>query len=167
VIPSFSFLIALGALLVSIKSYRLVQKHQILSVKPFLRIRQEFTLRNDDGCGILLKNSGLGPAIIKKFRVIWGDYEIKNMNDYVKIPQTEFIHGFAGDYFNTDAIIEKESMKWIFQIPIIQFKSSDDVANKRYLEGVKSEIAKNLSIEIEYTSLYEDKKFHLNYKMYL
>lgn len=163
VVPSFSFLIALGALLISIRSYRLVQKHQILTVKPLIRFREKFTLREKDGCGIMIRNAGLGPALIKKFTVNWEQLILNGMTDFSLIPRSEFIREFEGAWFSQNSIIEKESNKWIFRIPLNQFISSDSIGNKLQIDGVLIELRKKIHIEVEYSSLYENEIFKVKY----
>ena len=50
-------------------------KHQKLSVRPLLTTNEEFSFRNSEGIGIILKSCGLGPAIIKDFKMQWDGKE--------------------------------------------------------------------------------------------
>lgn len=69
-------IIALSALVVSIWQVNQQQKHDRISVKPYLDWSQS---RGDDGYTIIeLKNKGFGPAFFEKGELLVGDQSFKS-----------------------------------------------------------------------------------------
>ena len=79
IISISAIFIALSSLIVAIWQNILTRKHNKLSVKPLICIDYHFT-DDEELNGIYLDNTGLGPAIIKSFRVFIDEDEILSLN---------------------------------------------------------------------------------------
>lgn len=134
--------IAISALIVSIWQVQLAQRHNKLSVKPYLR----FQVSNSDfgeenfRHQLTLINSGLGPAIITSF-----EFEVEGKKTTIFRDALSYsgLSGTIGRHFTTTYdegdVIEEKSRASIFGI--------NDLTKK----------TKTIHIKIIYESLYGDR----------
>jgi hypothetical protein len=108
-----SSVIAIAALSLAIESNSQQQRHSRLSLRPIL----EVGLRGEDnGVGIVIKNKGLGPALVKTFR-IWHDSSEISLNDVVHRIGIAGIPNNRGFYFGRSFHItipqgERQEVLW-------------------------------------------------------
>jgi hypothetical protein len=140
-------------------------KHQKLSVIPIITSYEDFTLRpNCEGVGLLLKNCGLGPALIKEFKLNWGKIEIKGQKDYPKIPLQDLFGAFEGGYFSKNSAFDKNSEKWIMRIPLNNLYLPNGAIDMDKVEKIEYEIKNNLRLEILYRSIYNEEEYEYIFK---
>ena len=139
--------------------------HQKLSVIPALTYYEDFTLRpNCEGIGLVLINSGLGPALIKQFKVQWGTVEINNQEDYSKIPKELFYGAFEGSFYTEGSVIDKNKEKWIFRMPLNYLSLSNRTIDMDKVDKIRTELKNNFRLEIVYRSFYDEEAYEYIFK---
>ena len=114
-----------------------------------------------DWSGIYISNIGLGPAIIKSFRVLIDGKKVPGTSS--EIWNKAFTDlGFTNDYkelkftaFKTGHAISTND-----PIRLIQLNSEDEANEDSYRkkkENLQKALKEKIVIEIEYTSMYENK----------
>ena len=127
-------LIALSALFVSIWQGRLLQKHNKLSVKPYLTAELN---QGDTTLTANLLNEGFGPAIIKKVNFSYQGQTYSSLEDLLK---------GSGE-------IENRLESWsLNEGTIISGNSS------RLIVKLKGREVRGVEIEIEFISIYEERE---------
>lgn len=134
-------IIAISALVVSIWQVQLAQRHNKLSVKPYLRFQISDSDFGDEDFSHKLKliNSGQGPAIITSFEFAVEGKKVKTFTDAMVLSG---LTGNIGRYFLTTYdpgdVIEEKARDTIF--------GSNDLSKK----------TKKIHIKVVYESLYGD-----------
>ena len=135
-------------------------KHQKLSVVPALTTYEDFTLRpNCEGIGLLIKNSGFGPALIKEFKAGWGKNEINSQDDFSKIPLDKLYGAFEGGYLSKNSVLDKSKEKWILRIPLNNLYLPDGSIDMDKVDNVQTELKNNFRLEIIYRSFYDEEEY--------
>ncbi|MEW6196675.1 MAG: hypothetical protein AB1521_16125 [Bacteroidota bacterium] len=164
IIASIALVLSFIATYISKKNLDENKLHQRLSVIPALNYFVDFTLRpNCEGVGLLIKNVGLGPALIKEFILSWGDINIFSQDDFSKIPPQVFYGAFEGSYFTPNSIIDKSEVKWILRIPLNYLLLPDGAVDMEKVKNIEQKIKKNLRLKIIYRSFYDEKKFEFEF----
>jgi hypothetical protein len=154
IITAIAVLISAVSVYISYRALTANLKHQKLSVRPLLTSLEEFSLSNPDGIGIILKSSGLGPAIVKEFKMKWNDTEINKKNYHI-ITGALGIKKIAFYNYEKNAIIEKDASFWILRIPYESITDDEDYKSI-VAEGILDKVSKEFSFSIIYTSIYYD-----------
>lgn len=68
-------IIALCALFLSYWQFRALSRHNKLSIKPLITF-EVYSAETENGFGIYIRNSGIGPAIVKNFKIVVDSTEI-------------------------------------------------------------------------------------------
>ena len=153
IISISAIFIALSSLIVAIWQNILTRKHNKLSVKPLICIDYHFT-DDEELNGIYLDNTGLGPAIIKSFRVFIDEDEI-----------------LQSDYELWEGAIKKLEFPPNINLKIfVLLKESVIYPNdKKCLIGINSMVEpsdyqqyfynalRRIDFKLEYESIYEEK----------
>jgi len=134
-------IIAISALVVSIWQVQMAQRHNKLSVKPYLRFQLSDSDFGDEDFNHQLRliNSGMGPAIINSI-----DYEVegRTTRDFVEALVLSGVTGTIGKHFITTYdpgdVIEEKTQSVLFGI--------NDISKK----------SKTIRIKVVYESLYGD-----------
>lgn len=148
---SFSaFLISVGTFLTFAYQTHLIQKQQFRSVLPYLMITQYTGYVNQDQKTISLQlfNNGVGPAFIEDIKISYQGKEYKSIYDF-------FIQGIYPDHKISTG---RNNVVAGYVIPAGQalaLLTSNDSQATTVLEKVFS--SDSFSIEIVYSSLYEEK----------
>ncbi len=153
-ISLFVFIVAFCALFVSIWQGYITREHNIISVKPNLTFYCELK-QNYEYNGISIKNSGIGPAIIKKWNVSIDKNPIMGNGAKIwdKINRKENFVDFdiRAFWFDQNHIISPEERVNFFYLPANINKNSS-------LNKLQS-LVNRIEIEIEYSSIYEEEIF--------
>jgi len=149
-----SLFFSIIALLVSFWTLRVSQKHNILSVRPYLTLKESYS-RSDSYYGLGVSNDGLGPAIIQKMSIFVDGKEFESWKEAI---------GGLNMYFPwiTYVLLEKgDTIKPGKELPLF-YISNDNIMPRRVNKFDKS--LNILSLCIEYKSMYEnDENFSINY----
>jgi hypothetical protein len=137
-------------------------KHQKLSVRPLLTSLEEFSLRNSEGIGIIMKSCGLGPAIVKDFKMYWDNTEI-NFENAVIVTEALKLKRIGIGNLTKDGIIEKDLEKWIICIPKDQLQYLENTIPNNAGKMLKI-IREKFSYTIIYTSIYGDEDSEITLK---
>ncbi|CAM1343638.1 hypothetical protein [Tenacibaculum amylolyticum] len=128
-------IIALSALVVSITQTRIQQKHNKLTVKPYLgySLNQSF---DDDLLTVYITNDGFGPAIVDKIIFIYNGKTYKTLEDYLKASGES--KNRRGSYnYNKNSV----------------FRSNE----KNLLVSLKGLKHRGVTVKIYYKSIYQEK----------
>jgi len=143
--------IAVLALFLSIWHLSVQRKHNKLSVKPLLTF-EELTANTERGFGVFVRNDGIGPAIIKEFKIYVDNIQI--ISDYKHLWK-EAAKKLSIDYnfvmFHT--FEPKTSINTGLRLPVFTIEQK---VNKEQTALFKKSISR-LNIEILYESIYGQK----------
>ena len=148
IIAVCGLLIALSASIATIWQGKLTREHNRLSVTPILAI--EGTVVLNQPAAIVLKNTGLGPAILHSYII---SVDGKPISSGAFSPRSEAIHLIGLDTFpwrgwsfsQSDTLANGDSRS-LFEI-------LDPVTDPRSIDRIKLAFNR-LSLEIKYTSIY-------------
>lgn len=154
IVDNFSGILAICALFLTVYELRSTRQHNRLSVRPFLtdnsHTDRTATLTTET---LEIINTGIGPALIKKFQVfkdekllIWDEHDDLERQLSEAIPGAKIIH--MQTYKDAGAIPANE------RIPILKYIS--DNQNADVLKKLIKDMPKFI-LKIEYESLYGDK----------
>lgn len=143
--------IAIASLYVTIRQTALAQKHNRLSVRPFLSIyRKQFV---DQPIEYSIENRGIGPAIVKSFQVLVDGKEVIASDGngvYAAMDALEIDRGSVGGHL----FALNEVLKAGQEVVVLRFpKSGNDKAIHKELLGKLP----RMRFRIEYESMYEEK----------
>ena len=151
-------IVSLCALTVSFYQVQIERKHQLASVWPNVSISASLRLDKDsaqNSCGLLVKNRGIGPAVIEEINI---SYKGQNCTDENKLMEHVFgkTLGLTGDYgidqlWIGRVIAPNENIIWI--------KVGGTENTLKFRDAVYSE---DVKIKIRYASVYEE-KWEANY----
>lgn len=147
-----SVVIAVCALGVTIWQGKQNDKHNKLSVRPFLSAKLYWDAKGDTGFFTYeLMNCGIGPAIIKDFILFFGDKEVSRNNDqiyrnFLNKKLEKFMEVTPVSYLPGAVMQTKEIQALITFKYNIQNQSPIDFINK-------------LHMVIHYQSIYQDEIF--------
>lgn len=160
IIVAIALIISSIATYISKKSSDSNIKHQKLSVVPALNYSEDFTLRPScEGVGLLIKNSGLGPALIKEFKVSWGKIEINSQDDFSKIPKDKLYGVFAAVYMSKNSVLDKHEEIWILRIPLNNLYLSGGAIDTDKVDKIRTELKNNFTLKILYRSFYDEEEY--------
>ena len=155
----FTILIAALALCAAIWNDHATRKHNRLSVKPHINIGKYIL---PDWSGIYLWNIGLGPAMVKSFRVIIHGEVIpgKSMEIWNAAIKTlgfgEVLGSATATGFQAGDTIPNGG-----KIHLIEVNAANISPNEyKIKQDSVLKFLKDIKIEIEYTSMYENEKFN-------
>jgi len=166
IIAAIALLLSFIAIYISSKSREDNRIHQRLSVIPALNYYEDYSLSNDcDGVGLGIINVGIGPALIKKFKLSWGNIEINSDDDFAKIPKEKIYGALEGGFLTPNSVLDKKDELWIVKIPLNYLRTPNGAVDMNKIKNVQKEIRSNIKIEIVYRSFYdeEDYEFTLKY----
>ncbi|MFA6599322.1 MAG: hypothetical protein WCS69_16495 [Ignavibacteriaceae bacterium] len=148
-------IIALSAVVTTVWQGILTRRHNRLSVKPILRIDRKTVV--GEKVSILLTNSGVGPAIICRVKFFVDGIVVEpDMMGTGNIALLKI--GRDARKYRIFEIFPEESFAAGEQQAL--FESIDEIGNALIMNETK-EAFDRISIEIEYTSVYEE-KFKMN-----
>lgn len=160
IIVAIAVIVSSIATYISKKSLDANIKHQKLSVVPALNYYEDFTLRPScEGVGLLIKNAGLGPALIKEFKASWGKIEINSQDDFSKIPKDKLYGAFEGGYFSKNSVFDKNEEKWILRIPLNNLYLPNGAIDMDRVNNIRTELNNNFTLEILYRSFYDEEEY--------
>jgi len=145
-----SLVLSLFALVVSIYSAVQTYKHNRHSVRPLLMFDNNFS--SDSTYGLIIKNVGLGPAIIKSFDVFLDNKKVEvKKGEYVwdKVCEKLKIDWVTTYAFDKDDTLENANMKHIFIINDKRITSGRRQTMQNYLD-------RRINVHIAYVSLYDE-----------
>ena len=150
VIAICSVVIAVASLGVSAYVAWATRKHNRLSVQPLLMLSTAFTVGAT--AGLLLTNSGLGPARIIGSKLWFGDDELGEFNQLV-------VHEFRKFLVRERLVTSRPHAATLGGQPFLdaghqQFLLSVDRYNKAEHSGFAELIQGQLRLEIQYKSIY-------------
>lgn len=126
--------IALSALVVSVMQTRIQHNHNKLTVKPYLHYSLEQNF-DDDIASVYIVNDGFGPAIVESITFMYKNKSYNSLEDYLKASGE--IKNRRGSYnYNKNSV----------------FKSNQ----KNLLVELKGMSHRNVNVEINYKSIYEE-----------
>ncbi|OUR82696.1 hypothetical protein A9Q75_05245 [Colwellia psychrerythraea] len=145
-----SMLVAIVALVATLYQSHLSKEHNKLSVVPHLIVHR-YTV--DESCKFTLENNGLGPAIIKEFKLVASGKEISG-----------FIETAYDEALNTLGLNVAHSFYHPSKLEHISPAKKVDLyellnENKEDLATEVAVISENLKFKIVYTSIYRDKDY--------
>lgn len=160
IIVAIAVIVSSIATYISKKSLGSNIKHQKLSVVPALNYYEDFTLRPScEGVSLLIKNSGLGPALIKEFKASWGKIEINSQDDFSKILKDKLYRAFEGGYFSKNSVFDKNEEKWILRIPLNNLYFPNGAIDMDKVDNIRTELKNNFRLEILYRSFYDEEEY--------
>jgi len=160
IIVAIAVIVSSIATYISKKSLDANIKHQKLSVVPALNYYEDFTLRPTcEGVGLLIKNAGLGPALIKEFKASWGKIEINSQDDFSKIPKDKLYGAFEGGYFSKNSVFDKNEEKWILRIPLNNLYLPNGAIDMDRVNNIRAELKNNFKLKILYRSFYDEEEY--------
>lgn len=160
IIAALALLISCFAAYISKKTLDQNKLHQRLSVVPALNYFEDFALRpNCEGIGFLIKNVGIGPALIKDFILSWGDIKIYSQDDFSKIPNDIFFGAFEGGFYSPKSIIDKSEAKWIIRVPLNYLLLQNGAVDMDKVNRIREELKNKLSLKIIYRSFYDEEEY--------
>lgn len=152
-----AMIIALCSLAISVWEGYETRKNYRLSVFPKLEFLG--STQKHGPVALELKNKGLGPAIVKSYRVLFSNsliFDSVTMKDYDSVKLKELLRqgGIGGDYTffvltDSSAILPGDS------ITIFSFISNDTTAFHGH-GSVFSKAIDQFKVHIEYSSIYGD-----------
>lgn len=154
----FSFIamaIALLAIYLTMKQIEMSREHNRLSVRPHLTF--ESCTNNVEGLimGVMLKNNGIGPAIIKNYKLIWmNKTNVEghvNINMFIK-EQLKNVDDAVWGVLAPETPIAVNQEIWLFKIELDKKNKTNTAHFSKFL--------KSLNIVIDYESIYGDKIFN-------
>lgn len=152
--------ISLCAFAVTIYQSYLTRKHNRLSVKPILTLDRFLDL-DERSFSVTLENFGVGPAVIDTFTMKYRGQVIHSFEP--QIVQLAFadnvlaIGNFKHYVYQSGEAVGAAQTKLILQINFLDTPS--------FTEAKCKDILKNLTLSIEYSSIYSD-RFTLNQPYY-
>lgn len=154
VIATSAAIIALASLYVAIRQTELARKHNRLSVRPFIAIyRKQF---KGQPIEYSIENRGIGPAIVKSFRVLVNGNEISASDGniiYEAMDALEIERSHVGGHlFGTNEVLKAGQEVVVLRFP----KSGDEEAIQKDLLNKLS----RMKFRIQYESMYEEKFEH-------
>jgi hypothetical protein len=165
IIAALALILSSVAVYISKKALDTNIVHQKLSVIPALTYFEDFTLRpNCEGIGLVIINSGLGPALVKHFKILWGTTQINNQEEYSKIPKDLFYGAFEGSFYTKGSVIDKSKEKWLFRIPLNYLYLSNGAIDMDKVDKVRIALKNNLKVEIVYRSFYDEEEYEYIFK---
>lgn len=127
--------IALSALVVSVTQTKIQQKHNKLTVKPYLGYSLNQSV-DDDLLTVYLTNNGFGPAIVDKITFTYKGKDYDTLEDYLKISGEK--KNRRGSYnYNKNSV----------------FKSNEN----NLLVSLKGLQHRGVTVKIYFKSIYEEK----------
>ena len=144
---SFSaILISIMTLLVFLYQTNLVRQQQFMSVYPYLSLGNFYV--NSENYEYVLKNDGIGPALIKSVKVT--DKTGKSYNDIVdflnaKLKKSDSVRFFYANLFPGRLVPEKE------KLVLVGLNNGDKRKSKILFRILNRE---GLVVNIEYASIY-------------
>jgi len=144
-------LIAVAALFLTIWQFRAMRIHNRLSVKPLLSYEIMY-VRTDRGFGIYICNNGVGPAIVRNFKIFVDNNEIistrrKLLLEAVKVLKINY--PYVQLYFFDDGT----SMSAGEKLPLLTV----DENIKKDQEKLFQDALPRIDIEIKYESIYKQR----------
>lgn len=127
-------IIAVSALIVSIWQGRIMQKHNKLSVKPYL---DYFLFQGDTTLTVKFYNEGFGPAIIKKIRFTYDGKDYTSLAE-VLLASDEKKNILQSVHYSQNTIVAPNTEKLI-----VKLKGGP------HLRGIK--------VRLYYETIYEEK----------
>ena len=166
IIACLALILSSVAAYISKKSLDANIRHNKLSVIPALNYYEDFSLRpNSVGVGLLVKNVGIGPALIKSFKLEWGDIQINSQEDFSKIPKHNLFGIFEGGFISNKGIINNSEKKWILRIPLNNLMNqelSDNAIDTDKVDIIRKELQNNVRLEIIYRSFYDEEEYEFS-----
>ena len=139
-----AFFVAIVSLFVAIWEGVESRAHNRLTVKPFLVLDRSINLtKNEDGtvigqrCSLTLFNRGLGPAIIKSFKISHKGTFFENWPRAVKATGSTQELAFSST-FDADDVIDQD-----YESVLVEYKADEGKT-------------KGITLTIEYESIYEE-----------
>ncbi|NQZ52303.1 MAG: hypothetical protein HRT95_19665 [Moritella sp.] len=175
-----AILIALASLMFTYYQFTVLVDHNKISATPYLKfwVKKD---NQDKSYSLRIKNTGLGPARITNFDVIYNDnkFHFPKKNDWKKIIQLMGKYAITG-YITNDTFSKNEVLGAGDETELFKFKShgkdpdimirlflSSELAKIQKLESTEQQKETNfkkliarlvpLDLVIEYESLYKDK----------
>lgn len=146
-----AIVISACALFVTLWQVSVTRRHNELSVKPMLAIKEHYSEEGNIGCfSFCLQNSGVGPAIIKDFILLDGDKEIARNNGKL---YSEFLE---------DKIRNCHNRGIGFLTPNGAVSVGEDVDLLKFcydVQKVDVSFVQNLNVVLHYQSIYQNKVF--------
>lgn len=160
IIAAIALIISFFAAYISKRTLDQYKLHQRLSVVPALNYYEDFALRpNSEGVGFLIKNVGIGPALIKDFVLSWGDIKIYSQDDFSKIPKDIFYGAFEGGFYSSKSIIDKSESKWIIRVPLNYLLLPNGAVDMDKVNHIREKLKNKLSLKIIYRSFYDEEEY--------
>jgi hypothetical protein len=147
VIQGATAVVALAALGLAVYEGRETRRHNRLTVRPELRIRQH-QRGLKESLGLSVSNDGSGPALINECNIWVDNVATSGWED--AIAKLTFHHHTVGFENITSAVIPPGNRVWLLSA---QPKQGDDEAAKREL----SHCITRLRVTISYSSLYNER----------
>lgn len=145
-------IIALCALVFTAYQLSVTRKHNKLMVKPHLCLSTN-TYADDDGFEFeaLIKNNGIGPAVIKKYKLFLDKKELSNteldsLESIVRNQLQRAVTGFGFIKLNVDYVISEKGEELFLNFTVPTNLNTS-------LEELKKSIDK-FDVYIEYQSIY-------------
>jgi hypothetical protein len=145
----FGTLIALSVAITTIWQSVLTRRHNRLSVKPILQIYRNTV--TGEHAGIILRNNGVGPAIINSVEFMVDELTIPaNVSD----PWTEVLNriDLTNNRMRIEAITSKESLSAGEKMPF--YMTRHQVEDAAEIDKLRTAFDR-ITIHIEYESVYK------------
>jgi len=142
--------IAVMAVFFTYWQIKILKKHNRLSVKPHLNIHYR-SESDDTGQCFELENNGIGPAIIKTYKIFVSGtlYETKTNADVIKVYESL---GIRQEFCNLNRLEKDDAQKAGYAKPLInipeKYRNSEE-ANANFRNGIFK-----IGFEIKYESMY-------------
>ena len=152
VISLCSLLVAVSSLGLTVYAGYWTRYHNRLSLTPRLYFFPERT-DQDPQVGLLLSNSGLGPALIRSWTVSVDDKPVGTLNDgFLKAIQELKMPGKEVHYASF-LVLEAGKKEFILSINQEQWKNLGEQDQKAFLNGMK-----RIKVVIDYDSVYNERQ---------
>lgn len=146
-----SAVVAVCALGITVWQACLTRKHNKLSVRPMIGTMEYQDVKDNIGAiGFNLENSGVGPAIIRKFVLLYGDKEVscnnrKTFDDFLRSKTEGCVNVYTG------SLVPGYAMPAGSKHPLLTITYD---AQKQDVSFVH-----DLNLVVDYHSIYQDEVF--------
>ncbi len=154
IIASIAVLVSAISVIIAVLALRANIKHYKVTVQPILKMWGHFSTDLNPGIGIELRSSGLGPALIKEFKLSWNKIEIDNDKKFTIISNALNISDINYTKFYEGDILHKDERSWILFIRK-ELLPTESTILKGKIKEIFNLIQDNINIKIVYSSLYD------------
>jgi hypothetical protein len=143
-------IIALLSLFATIWQCFVTRRHNILSVRPI----PDVVVSNCDGrVAVSIENNGIGPLLMKNFKAVLGNEHKNNIIDWMPALPKEIYWSKWLRSFENSTIKPSDS------IVLLEFKLDPENEEHVKTRNMIKQALSDLSIEFEYTDIYENKMY--------